>query len=143
MSTKKQMMDCSIYYSMIGTPFFIFERNTDENIWLSKAWVQLHFHSVPSLEAQPAGLYNSIDSYDLCESEKNGISLEIPHEILGGPFFSSETQCIIVNGKNQILKLGNEYRFQIRMYRSLAHPEMFNVRFTKKYFAAEPLWISF
>lgn len=137
------MIDCSIYYSMIGIPFHIFERNTDENIWLSKAWVQLHYKSAPRLEAQPAGIHNSIDSYGVCEAEQPGISLEIPHEIRGGPFFTSETQCIIVNGKNQILKLGNEYRFQIRMYRSLAHPEMFNIRFTKKHFAVEPLWISF
>ena len=132
----KALMDCNIYYSMIGERFNIFERNTDPNIWLTKARINIH--------ANEPALADDMDDYLQEEAEDEAsVSLEIPDEVEGGPFFASDTQCIIVNGKNQILKLGGDYRFDVKMFRSLDNPSRFTMLFRNKEIKARPVWVSF
>jgi hypothetical protein len=120
---------------MIGEHFNIYDRNTDPNLAQANAMVNIH---VNKYELVPAG-------YDMDEEIQYECvtSMEIPHDIKGGPFFSNDTQCIIVNGKNQILRLCGKYRFGIKMYRSLNDPALFSVIFKDKEFNGKPEWVSF
>lgn len=131
-----QLMDCTLYYSTIGESFNIYERNTDANLVRTQAEVHL---SVDKYACMPAGLEESAPAAHLEEVTR----LLIPHGVKGGPFFSSDTQCIIVNGKNQILRLGGKYRFDIRMYRDLHDPNLFSVIFKNNEFNESPCWVSF
>lgn len=127
------LLDCSVYYSMIGEHFNIYDRNTDPNIFRTNALIHIN-----AQKAVPAG-------YDEDEEAEEEIvtGLYIPHEVKGGPFFSSDTQCIIVNGKNQILKLGGRYRLDVQMYRSLNEPDLFSIIFKDKQPYCRQQWISF
>jgi hypothetical protein len=129
------VFNCRIYYSMIGEHFNIYDRNTDPNLAQTIATVNIHANKY---ELVPAG-------YDMDEEAQYEYitSIEIPNEVKGGPFFSNDTQCIIVNGKNQILRLCGKYRFGIKMYRSLNDPTLFSIIFKDKEFNGEPEWVSF
>jgi hypothetical protein len=120
---------------MIGEHFNIYDRNTDSNLAQAIATVNIHSNKY---ELAHAG-------YDIDEEAQYEYltSLEIPHDIKGGAFFSNDTQCIIINGKNQILKLNGKYRFDIKMYRSLHDPTLFSIIFKNKEFNSKPEWISF
>lgn len=126
------LLDCTVYYSMIGEKFHIYDRNSDPNLFKTKALL-----NIQALKAVPAGFE------DMPEEEEYITRLQIPHEVKGGAFFSSDTQCIIVNGKNQILKLGGRYRLDVNMYRSLNDPELFSIIFKEKTFHCRQEWISF
>ena len=129
-------MDCKIYYSMIGERFNIFERHTDANIWSSKAIVQVQTSKLPLALAH----YDGAEEEEEYEHRTN---IAVMHEIKGGPYFASDTQCIIVNGKNQILKLGGKYRFDVKMYRNLDDALRFTVLFKEKDINDLPQWVSF
>lgn len=116
-------MDCTIYYSMIGERFNIYDRNDDPNIFRTKALVNI------SAEKDLPG-------------KEFVTEMKIPHEVQGGAFFSSDTQCIIVNGKNQILKLGGKYRLDVNMYRSLNDPGLFSIIFKEKSPGCPQEWVS-
>lgn len=129
------LFDCSIYYSMIGEHFNIYDRNTDPNLFQTNAIVKIHSNKY---ELVPSGYAADEEpAYEVITS------LEISHSIKGGPFFSNDTQCIIVNGKNQILRLNNKYRFAVKMYRDLNDPALFSILFKDKEFTGEAEWISF
>ena len=130
------IFNCRIYYSMIGEHFNIYDRNTDSNLAQANATVNIHSNTYELVQAGGYGIDDE-PQYDY------STSLEIPHDIKGGPFFSNDTQCIIINGKNQILKLNGKYRFGIKMYRSLHDPTLFSIIFKNKEFNSKPEWISF
>jgi len=128
-------IDCRIYYSMIGEHFNIYDRNTDPNLVQTRAIIHIHSEK---FELVPHGYHDDF------EPEFEHVTrMEIPHDVKGGAFFTSDTQCIIVNGKNQILKLGGRYRFDVKMYRNLNDPGMFSILFKDKEITDEPKWISF
>jgi hypothetical protein len=129
------IFDCRIYYSMIGEHFNIYDRNMDPNLVQANAIVNIHSNKY---ELAPAGY--TLDEEPVYEYIT---SIEIPHDIKGGPFFSNDTQCIIVNGKNQILRLNRKYRFDVKMYRNLNDPTLFSIIFKDKEFYGNPEWISF
>jgi len=131
-----QLMDCTLYYSTIGESFNIYERNTDPNLVKTRALI--HF-STSKYACAPAG----VEEPDIAPQFEEVTRLLIPHEVKGGSFFTSDTQCIIINGKNQILKLGGKYRFGIRMYRNPNDPNLFSVIFKDNEFMAAPNWVSF
>ena len=89
-------LDCKIYYSMIGDSFKIYERNTDVNVWATKAIIKMN---LLKMELATIGFESEEPEYETLTD------IEFTHDIKGGPYFSSETQIVIVNGKNQILKL--------------------------------------
>lgn len=124
---------CKVYYSMIGERFNIYERNSDINVWSSKATVQL---AIQKMQMAMAGGFEEEEEYD------HFTSISIPQEIKGGPFFAADTQCIIVNGRNQILKLGGQYRFNIKMYRNLDDATLFTMLFRDKTINDQPQWVS-
>jgi hypothetical protein len=120
---------------MIGEHFNIYDRNTDSNLAQANATVNIHSNKY---ELASAGyIMDDEPQYE------HIISMEIPHDVKGGPFFSNDTQCIIINGRNQILRLNGKYRFGIKMYRSLNDPSMFSIIFKDKEFNGKPEWISF
>lgn len=119
---------------MIGEHFNIYERHTDPNLVTAYATVNIHAHKY---ELAPAGNHEEEQP-----QYEHVTSLTIPHDIKGGAFFANDTQCIIVNGRNQILKLGGKYRFQIKMYRSLNDPSLFSVIFKDKEIYDKPEWVS-
>jgi hypothetical protein len=130
--------NCSVYYSMIGEHFNIYDRNTDPNLAQTNAIVNIHSNKYELVPEPAAGyIMDEEPQYEYITS------LEIPHDIKGGPFFSNDTQCIIINGKNQILRLNGKYRLGIKMYRSLNDPSMFSIFFKDKEFNGKPEWISF
>lgn len=131
-----QLMDCTLYYSSIGESFNIYERNTDANLVRTEAQVHL---SVDQYAYMPVG---DTDESASSAHREEVTRLMIPHGVKGGSFFSSDTQCIIVNGKNQILRLGGKYRFPIRMYRDLHDPNLFSVIFKNNEFNEAPCWVS-
>lgn len=128
-------MDCKIYYSMIGEHFNIYERNTDPNLVQTHAIINIHSEKY---ELVPHGYHDEED----IEFE-HVTRIDFTHDVKGGPFFSNDTKCIIVNGKNQILKLGGKYRFDVKMYRNLNDPGMFSIIFKDKEINDQPEWISF
>lgn len=122
--------NCKMYYSISGNPFSISDRKTAEDI-----------------NVTPVTL--GIDTYKAEEEGEGGTaqlllqrtSLSVPHPIPVGDFFSSETQCFFINGKNQILKLGGKYKFRIALYRLLDDPSKLKVVFDGKDWEGEPSWI--
>ncbi|HEU4610308.1 MAG TPA: hypothetical protein VFS31_19445 [Chitinophagaceae bacterium] len=130
-----QLLNCTLYYSVIGERFKIYDRNTDPNVVRTSAMIHLH---AQTHELVPTG--NDVPEDSLFEHLTRMV---IPNEVRGGSFYASDTQCIIVNGRNQILKLGGKYRFDIKMYRNLNDPTLFSVFFKEKEFHAAPEWISF
>ncbi|WP_118973013.1 hypothetical protein [Taibaiella koreensis] len=133
-----QLLHCTLYYSTIGESFNIYERNTDPNLVRTQALVHFGVNKYACVPAM-GGTDTDIDPH-----YEEVTRLMIPHGVKGGgPFYSSDTLCIIVNGKNQILKLGGQYRFGIRMYRDLDNPEQFSVIFKDNEFTAPPHWVSF
>lgn len=129
------IFDCRIYYSMIGERFNIYDRHTDPNLVIANAIVNIYSNKY---ELVPAG--HEVEEEQVYEQVTR---LEIPHDIKGGPFFSNDTQCIIVNGKDQILKLGGKYRFDVKMYRNLNDPALFSIVFKDREIYDSPEWISF
>lgn len=130
------IMDCRIYYSMIGEHFNIYERNTDPNLVQTNAIIHLH---AEKFELVPHGYHDEEEE----PQYEHVTRIDVTHDVKGGPFFSNETECIIVNGKNQILKLGGKYRFGVKMYRSLNDPSLFSMIFKDKEINDRPEWISF
>src|SRR5690606_30528257 len=96
-------------------PFKICDRYTDENVTRASTWIDINtaVHS-------PALVFSG--DYGITEQAMVITTLSAPNEIPGGSFFIHETHCIIVNGKNQILRLGGQYRFPINLYRSFDDP---------------------
>ena len=126
-------LDCKIYYSMIGEPFKIYERNTDVNVWATKAIIKMN---LLQMELATVGYGSEEPEYETLTD------IEFTHDVKGGPYFSSDTQVVIVNGKNQILKLDGKYRFDVKMYRNLDNPKQFCMIMKNKKFTSEPQWIS-
>jgi len=118
---------------MIGDSFKIYERNTDVNVWATKAIIKMN---LLKMELATIGYESEEPEYETLTD------IEFTHDIKGGPYFSSETQIVIVNGKNQILKLDGKYRFDVKMYRNLDNPNQFSIIMKNKKFTAEPQWIS-
>lgn len=122
--------NCKMYYSISGLPFSISDRKTAEDIYMA-----------------PVTL--SIDTYKAEEESEDGdtqlllyrTSIAVPHPIKSGDFFSSDTQCFFINGKNQVLKLGGKYRFRIALYRLLDDPSKLRVVFEGKDWEGEPVWV--
>jgi hypothetical protein len=120
---------------MIGEHFNIYERNTDPNLVQAHALINIHSEKY---ELVPEGYHADEEP-----QYEHITSIEVTQEVKGGPFYSNCTQCIIVNGKNQILRLGGKYRFDVNMYRSLNDPTMFSIIFKDKEIYDRPEWISF
>jgi len=129
MTTK---LTCGFFYSVTGEPFSICDRYTNENVVRTNAQLLLQ---TPVM--QPAFADDYFEDHYNQESAK----LSIEHEIPAGNFFISETHGILINGKNQILRIGDQYRFNVNLYRSFENPSMLRVFFTDKHFDKEPIWI--
>lgn len=128
-------MNCSIFYSVNGMPFKICDRYNNENVYRAYTMVYINTGVTAPLL--------SIAGDDSHEEVTAATSLSIPNEIMAGPFFIHETHCIIVNGKNQILRLGDNYRFPINLYRSFDDPSKLRVFFCEKENKHTPTWVSF
>jgi len=126
-------LTCSFFYSITGDEFNICDRYINKNVARTSAQLLLQ---IPVM--QPAFADEYIEDHFNQESAR----LSIEHEIPAGNFFISETHCILINGKNQVLRIGDRYRFNINLYRSLDNPSMLRVFFTDKHFDKEPVWIS-
>ncbi len=131
-----QLLNCTLYYSMVGERFNIYDRNTDPNLVKTNAQIKIF---TEKYELVPAGI--QITDEELFQEELT--RLQVMEEVQGGSFYTCETQCIIVNGKNQILKLGHKYRLDVKLYRSHKGPGLFSVIFKDKEFNTHPEWISF
>lgn len=122
--------NCKMYYSISGDTFSISDRKTAEDIGMA-----------------PVTL--SIDTYKTEAEHEDGdtqlllyrTSLAVPHPIKSGDFFSSDTQCFFINGKNQVLKLGGKYKFRIALYRLQEDPSKLRVIFSGKDWEGEPVWV--
>lgn len=127
-----QILGCTLYYSMTGERFNIYDRHTDPNLTRTRAWIE--FLSAEGSGAASPGNVPQLGTFT---------SLQVLNTVRGGPFYTCDTECIIVNGKNQLLKLGLHYRLGINLYRDLYHPAQFSVIFKNRIFDAAPEWISF
>lgn len=130
-----QLLDCTLYYSMVGEHFNIYDRNTDPNLVKTQALIEIFSEKN---ELVPIGAHAQED----WPVQEELTRINVLHEVRGGPFYTCETQCIIVNGKNQILKLGGQYRLDVKMYRSLSDPDFFSIIFKDREFSSCPTWVS-
>lgn len=122
--------NCKMYYSISGNPFSISDRKTAEDIYMAP--VTLGISTYKSEEEGDGGTAQLL---------LQRTSLSVAHPIESGDFFSSDTQCFFINGKNQILKLGGKYKFRVALYRLLDDPSKLKVVFDGKDWEGEPLWI--
>lgn len=122
--------NCKMYYSISGLPFSISDRKTAEDIYMAPVSLNIDTAKTEHEEG------DSDTQLLLCRT-----SLAIAHPITAGEFFSSDTQCFFINGKNQILKLGGKYKFRIAMYRLLDDPSKLRVIFDGKNWEGEPVWV--
>lgn len=131
-----QILGCTLYYSMTGERFNIYDRHTDPNLTRTRAWIEFlsaEGNGVPSPDIA-AGTFPQVGTFT---------RLQVLNTVEGGPFYTCDTECIIVNGKNQLLKLGHHYRLGINLYRDRYDPAQFSVIFKNRIFDAVPEWVSF
>ncbi len=125
--------NCKMYYSISGNTFSISDRKTAEDICMAPVTLNIDTYKT---ESEQEGLEGGDTQLLLYRT-----SLAVPHPIKSGDFFSSDTQCFFINGKNQVLKLAGKYKFRIALYRLQEDPSKLRVIFSAKDWEGTPVWV--
>jgi len=120
---------CDIYYSIPGDAFDIGERHAGH---IAHAKTTIHIYTREKADiavTAPGNLPSGITT-----------ELSIPIPIKKERFFNSETHCLFLNDKGEVLTIAGQYLFPVLMMRDAGDQERLHIKFSQQYYPGKHQW---
>ncbi|WP_118972869.1 hypothetical protein [Taibaiella koreensis] len=120
---------CEIFYTIAGEAFDISERHADH---IAHTTAVLHIYTRDKGDIAATVPENTVRGV--------ATELSIPIPIKKGRFFNSETYCLFLNDKQEVLTIDGQYLFPVLLMRDSSDYERLHIKFGQQYYPGKHQW---
>lgn len=122
-------VQCTMYYSLSGEPFDVHGRGAAD---IEHTAALLHIYTRDEVELP------NITRVQPLPEPVTELSVALP--VKKGRFFNSETYCLFLNNKGEVLEVKQQQSFPVRMMRDARDKERLHVKFKIPYLHGRHQW---